>query len=270
MRIFASLFSVFLIVSMISSGCSKSSPTEVDTLRVHDTLTHRDTIIHKDTVIHIDTLLVGPAHVRFISFLDNGSSITLKSSSGNNAPPIASATPQSIKSYLPIRSDTSLTIYATFSDGSLLKNSLFVIPSLGPQELVTIALFQTGNDLSPVFGVDSAIAQQAPPGFAWLRLINGVSDFPVPSPRVNAWFDTFSNPPVYRDPMTHAEADVPYQGLANYVLVPSGQHTVLIKGPTGSTAIYTASHFFVDGGYYTFRTTGSRAAATDRASIDDE
>jgi hypothetical protein len=264
MRIFATLFSGLLIISLITSGCSKSNPTSVDTLRVHDTLNHHDTLTHRDTV-H-----TGPAFVRFLAFLNSNQTITLKTMQGSSLAPFASAPSQSSRLYLPIRGDTVLDLYASFYSNFVLINSPpFTVPAVGSATLFTISFFETaGPSLIKVFSVDPV--DPPPHGFGYFRLIDAISDFPTPSPQVEAYLDALTNTPIFVDSSSHAPIYLTYQQISAYVLIPAGPHTLLVKGEGGSTPDYSAPLNVTDGAYYTARLIGSRTMSTDRLFIDAE
>ncbi len=258
MRIFATLFAGLLVISLITSGCSKSNPTSVDTLRVHDTL------------IRYDTVSRGPAFVRFLAFLTSNQSITLKSLQGSIIAPFASAPPQASRQYLPIRGDTVLDLYASFYENSVLQNSPpFTVPAVGSTTLFTIAFFETaGPALKPIFSVDPV--NPPPHGFGYFRLIDAISDYPTPHPQVEGYLDALTNTPIFIDSTLHVPIYLAYQQISPYVLIPVGNHTLLVKGEGGTSPDYSATLNVSDGGYYTARLIGSRTAGTDHLFIDAE
>ena len=262
MRVIAPLFTIVLAVSLFTMGCSKSNPVSTDTVRLHDT-TH----VHDTT----NTPLTGPAFIRFIVFLNNSQTVVLNRIAGSSSIPFTSAGSFTMRQYTPIRSDTSLDLTGTFYDSTKAYTSApFRIPALGASTLVTIALFETaGPTLSlPVFGVDPH--DQPPTGFGYLRLIDGCSDYPTPIPKVEAYLDALTTPPLFTDSTTHAPIFVAYQQMSPYVLVPVGAHHLLVKGTAGSSADYDLPLNVSDGQSYTARITGSRTLGTDRLYIDAE
>jgi hypothetical protein len=265
MRIFAVLFAGLLATSLLTMGCSKSNPASVV---IHDTLTlhQHDTLTHRDTV----TVKTGPAFIRFLAFLNSSQTITLKKQEGSSFIPFASAASQSSRQYLPIRGDTVLNLFGSFFDNSVLENAPpFKIPAVGSGTLVSVILFEVpGPSLFQIFKSDPL--DPPPAGYGYLRLIDGCSDFPTPHPKVEAYLDALSNPALLADPDTHAPKYLTYEDASEYVLVPSGPHTLLLKGEMGSTPDYTTPLNVTDGGYYTARLVGLRTAGTDRVIVDVE
>ncbi len=264
MRIFAALFAGFLFVSMLSMGCTKSTPTSVDTVRVTDTLNRHDTLTHRDTV------RTGPAFVRFLAFLNSSQTVTLQRSDGASFIPFASAPSQSTRQYLPIRGDTALNLTGSFFDTTaLISGQPILIPAFGAGTLVTVALFEVpGPSLAEVFKSDPI--DPPPPGFGYLRIINACADFPTPHDVIEAWLDNLSSQPLLADASTHAAKYLTYRDVSDYVLVPVGAHTLLIKGDAGSTADYSVPLNVSDGGYYTARFIGLRTMGTDKVIVDVE
>jgi hypothetical protein len=267
MRILAVLLVGLLCVSLLDSGCTKSTPTQVDTVTI------RDTTIRRDTTIKLDTVKFGPAYIRFIAFLQNGEAITLNTGQGSTQYPFATANYYSERRFTPIRSDTSLTLNCVYVDvNNKSAQSIFLIPNTFPQALVTVAMFElpSAGGLNETLSLDTAIENPPPPGFAYFRLINGVSDYPNP-PSVNVFEDSLAGPPLFRDPISHLRKDAKYQDIANYILIPADNrnHLFYAAGKSGFTPWFT-NFTITSGGYYTGRLYGSKAAGTDGFRIDQE
>lgn len=259
MRIFAFLFVGLLTASVLTTGCTKSNPTTIV-----------DTVHVKDTIDHHDTVTTGPAFVRFIAFLNNSQTVVLKREVGSLFIPFTSVASQSSRQYLPIRGDTVLNLQGSFFDSTkLIDGQNFLIPQIGAGTLVTVALFQVpGPSLVEVFKSDPI--PPPPSGFGYLRVINACADFPTPHPTVEAYLDDLSNPALFNEPSSTTPKFISYQDMSDYVLVPVGSHSLLLKGQLGTVPDYTAPLNVTDGGYYTARLIGTRTAGNDRLIIDTE
>ncbi len=259
--IVAELLLVIPFIIFLNSGCAHS----VDYETQHDT----DTVVTNHTP-H------GPAFIRFLAVLDNAGPISLKTG-GLTGLQFVQVQPSMDKQYIPITSDSSMKLYATFETGTFPNfgqhfDSLSIPNTLDSFTLTSVILFQSnvGVDtfLTPFFANDSLKNIAAPAGMCYLRLVNGISDFPSPSPSVTLYLDDLNNQPVFKDNSGNPEM-VTYGELHNYVLVPAGQHTVYAAGSTKSDNLQSTG-FFSQGKYYTARFVGSKANGTAKLAIDEE
>ncbi len=245
-------------------GCARTVETEV----LHDT----DTIIQHDTdTINFD----GPAWVRFINFLTKGGVIVLKTELGTSISPFANATQLMGKEFVPIRSDSALVLYTEyFIDGSPHFDSL-TIPSdsLLPSSLNTISLFQVDQDgetrIAPFFANDSMKKVMAPAGKTYFRFINGIADHPQPSPSVQLYLDDPQGTPLFVDGNGNSKP-VNFLELRNYILIPSGVHTIYVRKEGEATPLYQSQKTFRPRAYYTAKLTGAKSIGNDAFSIDEE
>jgi hypothetical protein len=264
-RYFAPLFVLALGVLLLSVGCSKSTTTEVkyDTLHVRDTLLQHDTLSIKE----------GPEFIRFVAMLNDQTTIVLKTSRASGAPPMTSATSQSSKLFIPIRSDTSLTLYATFFSKLKSVTDSFTLPAFEPQKLISVILFQapdSSNLLTAVLSDDSSIKIAPPSGYGYVRCINGLPDYPQPTPLVNLVLDSVNGKPIFTDDFTHVATPIAYQEIHSYERVPVGQHIIYVVQAGTSTQLYSSTLSVVQGSDYTAKLSGSKSAGTDRFLIDAE
>ncbi|MDP4221102.1 MAG: hypothetical protein Q8916_09895 [Bacteroidota bacterium] len=259
------LFAPAIVSSVLLVGCSH--PT--DYITVHDT----DTIYHHDTI-------PGPAFIRFLALLNNPSTasgtVHLKLGSPQNPDPFADVAPEMRKQFIPIPPDTALLIYATYfyGTGSQKVDSL-TIPKRKPFSMATIVLFRTNdagdpNRLFPIFADDSTRKLTPPKDSCYIRLINGLPDFPQPTPAVNLHIDDINAPAIFLDPITGLPTPVNFQEIRNYVLIPAGLHKVFVRSESDASQYYSATQQFTSGQFYTIRLIGSKIDGTDQLSIDAE
>lgn len=252
------LFVVIPFIATLSLNCAHS----VDYETLHDT----DTVIHRDTIKP-----TGPAFIRFLAILDNGSTVVLKSSPLASSP-FTTASSQIDQKYLPIRNDSPFVLYASYFTGLLPGTQHFdsiTIPadSLKSFSLTSILIFQTRDSgIFPLFANDSLKKVNAPKGFCYFRFVNGLPDYPQPEPSVNIHLDNSDASPLFNNP----PGAVLYQEMRNYVLIPIGFHNVIARSEIDPTQFYSASLNFEEGHYYTARLVGIRALSTDKFIIDAE
>lgn len=260
MILLVELVIVIPFIATLSVNCSHT----VDYQTLHDT----DTVVHKDT-IHPK----GPAFIRFLAVLDNGGAVTLYPKQGAGTP-FVNALPQMTSEYIPVRNDTSFKLYATFHTNTNQFLDSLTVPadSLSPFSLTTIVLFETNSTdtaLFPYFANDSAKKVNAPPGMCYIRLVNGLADFPTPQPAMNLHLDNTTSPPLFTDP-SGSDASVFYQSAHNYVLIASGTHTVYATNESDKTQSYNITVDFKSGKYYTARLVGRKQNNTDMFVVDEE
>lgn len=251
-----------VISSFFFSSCSHS----VDVQTVHDTLYHHDTI-------------PGPAFLRFLGILNNSKTsgiVHLKMFSPQNQDLFTDVNPEMRNQFIPVNHDSTLVLFASYFFGTgTQKFDSLTIPPRKPYTMTTIVLFRSNdpgdpNRLFPIFADDSVRRFISPKDSCYVRLINGLPDFPQPSPTVNMHIDDINAPAFFKDNTTGQPSPVNFQEIRNYVLMPVGQHTIYVRSETDISQKYQSSQLFVQGQFYTVRLTGSKAEGTDQLSIDPE
>jgi hypothetical protein len=253
----AAIFLPILISSFF--GCAHTVDSEI----IHDT----DTVVKKDTIHKVPD---GSAFIRFIAFLQKGGTVLLKTVHDGNFTSFGAALPQMTGEFIPIRRDTSLTIYADYylGPGQPASDSISIpADSLKPYSLHTIALFQSTDSgssrLLPFFADDSVKGQTPISGKAYLRIINGLPDFPQPIPSVNIYLDDPNGTPVF-------DTSATYQEIRNYVPIPAGSHIVYVRSTSDPTVLYQTTLKFLEGIFYTSRLNGRKSDNSDTFTIDTE
>jgi hypothetical protein len=242
--------------SIFFTGCAHTVDYQVQ----HDT----DTLVHHDTI-------PGPALVRFLSVLNNGTLspiINITTKSPLNIDLFASADQYMRKQFYPIPHDSEFYLYTTYFISAGQKSDSIPIPSLKPYSMTTIALFKSSdpNDpdrLAPFFANDSLRKNIAPKDFCYVRLVNGLQDYPQPFPTVNMHLDDIHSVPLFK-------STVGYKEIGNYILIPAGNHTIFVRSETDASQSYSANQLFVSGEFYTVRLTGKHADQSDQLIIDTE
>ena len=258
----ALVFIPILISSFFFSDCSHS----VDV--VHDTLYRHDTI-------------PGPAFLRFLAILNNSKIsgiVQLRLFRQNNPDLFTQVNPEMAKQFIPINHDSTLVLYASYFFGTGTGTQKFdslTIPPRKPYSMTTIVLFRSNdasdpNRIFPIFADDSLRKLEAPSDMCYIRLINGLPDFPQPSPTVNLHIDAINAPAFFKDAATGLPSPVSFQEIRNYELMPAGQHMIWVRSETDISQEYHTSQQFVQGQFYTIRLTGSKAETTDQLSVDSE
>lgn len=258
----ALIFIPIIIGSLFFSACSHTV----------DVQTIRDTVYRHDTIS-------GPAFLRFLAVLNNSKTsaiIHLKLFSPLNPNLFTDVNPDMRSQFIPVNHDSTLELYANYFYGTgLPKNDSLTVPPRKPYTMTTIVLFRT-NDVSdpnrifPVFADDSLRRLEAPIGMCYIRLINGLPDYPQPSPTVNMHIDDINAPAFFKDPTTGLPSPVNFQEIRNYVLMPAGTHQIFVRSETDITQSYNATAQFIAGQFYTVRLTGSKADGSDQLNIDAE
>lgn len=233
-------------------------------------------------VVETDTLRIpvtrkGPGFVRFVSMLPGPTnvSIALRKSSDKNSPFYTIAEDRSGSEFYPFPDSTATQVFAHFRVNGVDQIDSFWVPWLNPGEMITCAIFQVANadvqgrfNVLPVYSNDSLRLRPAAEGKAYLRLINGLSDYPSPEPMTNLALRQADAEPIFTN-----GTEPGYLGFSkihNYVEVPIGLTQVYVKAPGDPTPLYSLTHDFKQGGYYTARLVGFRQTATDRFVIDTE
>ena len=258
------VFAPMIAMSILFGGCAHT----VEYQEVRDTTSN----LRHDTVS-------GPALIRFIAILNNGTTsglVALRASSSLSADLFATAGIQTTKLFNPVPHDSVFLLYANYAYGTgMTKLDSITIPSLKSYSMTTVVLFRTTdaadpNRIFPVFADDSLRRQAAPKKFSYVRLINGLPDYPVPSPSVNLYLDDINGSPLFKDKMSGQSSPVNFQEVRNYTLVPAGVHQVFVRSETDISQSYTTSQIFVEGQFYTIRLSGAKANGTDQLNIDAE
>ena len=250
-----------LFTSVLFFGCAHTvdySPRDTVTINHHDTVFHHDT-------------LTGPAFLRFITVLNEGTTSPFILITMKNGDLFTTAGNIMTNEFLTVPHDSVFYLYASyFIDASTKKNDSIPIPRLKSYSMTTIVLFKTTdasdpNRLSPVFVDDSVRRNLAPNDSCYIRLINGVPDYPQPFPSVNLHVDDIHAPALFKD-------NASYQEIRNYVVMPAGNHQIYVRSETDITQSYFASQQFIAGKFYTVRLTGRHndTPATDQLTIDSE
>jgi hypothetical protein len=253
---------IFLFAPMIVSsfyGCAHTVEEQI----IHDT----DTVLQTDTTFRNPN---GPAFIRLTSFIDGGGIILLRTRINNIDYIFGNALSQTVKDYTPVRNDTPFTLYAEYYNGTVKYEDSISIPadSFASNSLTSVALFQVSDGsgpsrLYPYFANDSL--KKLPPGegTSYFRLTNGLPDHPQPTPTVQVYLDDLNGSPLFTIPVT-------YQEIRNYIVIPSGLHTVYIKSSLDGQLLYTLQKTFVSGLYYSGRLVGRKELGSDQFTIDTE
>jgi hypothetical protein len=204
----------------------------------------------------------GPAFVRFIRLNaeDGQGDINLFENRANNII-FASVTGAPVREYHVMKSDSSMTIKANyFYQGQPIEDSI-ILPSLVPHSLQSVILFQQqGNGMIMSMISDSLKLVPPPKGFAYVRFINGLSNYPQPQPIVNVFLDDATEPLMPR-PIAFGDAH-------GYVLVPEGVHELSVRAPGSTSAFLDVQVLVLSGTYYTAKLTG--LFATHKLSVTPE
>jgi hypothetical protein len=264
-----SVLEAFFFVSIILqtsffTGCAHT----VDYQAMHDTAT----VLHHDTI-------PGPAFIRFLAMLNNSQTsgiVLLRMNSPQGQVLFTDVNPQMRKQFIPIPQDSSFVLYASYFYGTgTQKFDSITIPPFKAYSMHTIVLFRTNesgdpNRIFPIFADDSVRRLTAPKDSCYIRLINGLPDYPQPTPLVNLYIDDINAPAFFKDKATGLPSPVSFQEIRNYVLMPAGQHQLFVRSQGNVTIFYQTSQQFIPGEFYTIRMTGAKKDSTDQMNIDAE
>gem|GEM_PF-2346779 len=253
------ILAILVVTAVFVLSINSCTKTVTDT--VYDT-TH-DTVHLHDTI--------GPALIRFISMLPDsitgGSPVVLSfSSDPKTASFFAGNTIGG--SYYPVAHDTAIQYYVFFA-GRLFDS--IPMPKLRPNSVNTYALFL--NTKGQIYYVppasDSTKLKTPPSGYAYLRFINGVPDYPVPVATFYLDIDTVGNSySLYH--LNGQPRPIGFTEISEYALVKAGTHKVFVSAPYSSDADFTVPFSFQDGSFYTAHVTGSHSNNTAKFLIDAE
>jgi hypothetical protein len=186
--------------------------------------------------------------------------------------------PQMGKQFIPIPRDSSFVLYASYFYGTgTQKSDSVTIPRFGPYSLHTIVLFRTNdavdpNRIFPIFADDSVRRLIAPKDSCYIRLINGLADYPQPTPQVNMYIDDINGSPFFKDKATGIASPVSFQEIRNYALMPAGSHQIILRSQADADPAhaFSAIQQFIPGEFYTIRLIGMKSDNTAAMNIDAE
>ncbi len=240
------------------TGCEKIVEVEktvYDTLTVHDT-----TEVPR-----------GPAYVRFVSLLPDRSSAGIglyRTTSRTN--PFGLAGDYSRNEFIPVQARTAMKLYAWYYRNSVYVLDSILLPPFDPTEMYTCAIFgiedpENGSlTLEPRFSWDSLKVVPPAEGFAYLRLINALADFPVPTPVVNIKLKSFADTAVF-------PVDVKYREIANYVQIPIGAYQLYLTVPGEEGYVLNSiSQKIEQGAYYTAMVCGKKSDGSAKLLVTVE
>jgi hypothetical protein len=254
------LLPIALAGAALVSSCTKTE-TVVETKLVHDTVL---------TVPH------GPAWIRFISMLPDGGSVTFWTDAQKQDPPFAQALSYSSSNYYPVADSSPLVLYADyFANGNRYLDSIN-IGTLKQYSLSTIVLYLIENHdgtshIYASFANDSTKLSDAPAGQAYVRFLNGISDYPS-EPKLCLSYDVATNY-IWHSGTVPVPSYFATSEIQNYTLVPTG------SGPTrhrfyattvDGEVVDSTNRTLTEGHYYTIRVYGRKSDGTNRMSVDEE
>ncbi len=224
-----------------------------------------------ETVIVHDTIPSGPAMVRFISMMSDGSDFNLKLTSSVDAPVFASTLTVSKTTYLPLVPDSDVHYYCFSAKTGKLLDSIPIAGSvLKDASVNSFALFY--HDSTPTSpprmqfagggNNDSGKYRPVHQGYAKLRLINGVRSYPASRAIVNIDIDT----------VTNTLTAVAEPEMSDYMPVQTGNHKLIISDIETQEVLWSGFQIFDQGGFYTARYIGVHGDTTrpDRLIVDTQ
>ncbi|HET6512565.1 MAG TPA: DUF4397 domain-containing protein, partial [Candidatus Kapabacteria bacterium] len=251
---------LFLFVAFFGlTGCEKIVEVEKT---VYDTLTVRDTT----------EVPRGPAYVRFVSLLPNRNEagVALYLGPSEMSAPFGLAGDRSRNEFIPIKPREALKLYAFYYRNSVKTMDSILLPPFEPTEMYTCAVFGIEDPdngtmtLEPHFSWDSLRTVPPSAGKAYLRLINALADFPVPTPVVNLKIKSFADTAIFAQ-------NVQYREIANYIEVPTGSYQIYLTVPGESGYILnTVSQNIAEGAYYTAMVFGRKSDNTAKLFVGAE
>lgn len=252
------LFLALFIAFFGLAGCEKI--VEVDR-PIHDTVTVYDTT----------EVPKGPAYVRFVSMLpDRTAGVALYLGPSESSAPFGLAGDRSRNEFIPVKPREALKLYGFYYRGTTKLMDSILLPPFEPTEMYTCAVFgiedpENGSmALEPHFSWDSLKTVPAGEGKAYLRLMNGLADFPVPTPVVNLKLKSFSDTAFF-------PVDVKYREIANYLEIPTGSYQVYLTVPGEEGYILNSASINVaQGAYYTAMVYGRKSDNTARLQVLSE
>ncbi len=226
---------VIIIVSM--NSCTKTV-TDVKTV---------------DSTV-VDT--IGRGFIRFVSMFPPSAGTEFQIFNADTTP-FTYASNTLPGSYFPVSPNLPLTLYGNIPFlGGL---QFMPLPAPGPT-MNTYALFlfvnsQGDSTLQPIRSIDSEKFTPPPPGYCYIRLINGIPDSPGPffvdlDTVDSSIFSSHSKP-----------QSTPAFSFSSYALIPAGQHTIFLRiddsNDPQTEVPFQTSYRFDGGQYYSVLATGS-------------
>ncbi len=235
-------FGVIFIVSI--NSCTKTVvQTNVDSLTIVDSI--RDTL--------------GLGLVRFVSMFPQGASSFINIYEGKDTVgiPLTVASNSCPNSYIPVSPNISTNFYAYVP---VLNGNQFM-PLAAPRHTMnTVAMFLSTNsqdsNFNYVVNTDSEKFTPPPPGYCYIRLINGIADAVLP---FYVDLDTVGQSIFYSGSVPQS---IPPFSFSYYALIPAGQHTIFLRTEDSfhpRQVAYQFSQQCEDGGYYTIEAIGPMA-----------
>lgn len=214
----------------------------------------------------------GPAYVRFVSLLPDRATagVALYKGPTESSAPFGLAGDHSRNEFIPVTPRQAMTLYAFYFKGSTKIMDSILLPPFEPTEMYTCAVFGIEDPgsgetkLAPGFSWDSLKVVPASEGKAYLRLVNGLADYPTPSPTVNLKLKSSSAEPLFPEP-------VPYSKIANYVEIPTGTYQLFLAAADEPGSILNIVALNVaQGAYYTAMVYGRKSDNTAKLAITVE
>jgi hypothetical protein len=256
MKLRSLILVVTLATAAIASSCTKTE-TVVETKLVHDTI--------------VTPVPHGPAWIRFISLLPDGGTVTLWTDAQKQKPPFANALSYSSTAYQPIPDSTPMVLYADYFANSVRCLDSINIGTLKQYSLQTVVLYLIDNRIYAVFANDSCRVEPAPAGQAYVRFLNGMSDFPSET-KLCLSFDASNNYVWHTGTVPIPSYFAPPE-IQNYTLIPVGagstRHRFYATTVDGEV-VDSTNRTLTEGHYYTVRVYGRKSDNTNRMSVDEE
>jgi hypothetical protein len=227
-----------------------------------------------NTVTEVQYVYVptGPALARFISMMPDNSAIILRDTPYVSAPIFYSTLTATQPSYLPLTPDSAERYYLYSAiDRRYLDAVSISAPQLKDASVNTFALFWIDTQgTTPARAIcvgggnnDSNKYRPIPKGFARLRFINGVANYPT-QPNVSLDLDRIDSSIDTRR----------FSEMSDYILIPAGTHKLIVSTVDTRQPIDSTTQVFVGGLFYTARFIGIHGnpdpSWADRLIVDPE
>ncbi len=251
----AQLIAMLLLVSLAS--CTKTI-VETHDVPVHDTTT---------------IWTKGRAFVRFLSMLPNQGSISLSHSVSGSILPFDAAVSYTTGTGYPVPDSMAFTVYCHYTIATKSFDDSLPVPALPAHAERSYIFFAYQNPDTKAYFLQTTACDDsmknipAPSGYCYLRVMNGVNDFPTPRSQVYVYLNG-SDTSLFTDPVTKAKIPLAYGDVQNYKLIKAGDITIDVKDDAGNLVHPTASRTTFAGQYYTLRRSGSHADGTDKIVLD--
>ena len=243
-------FAFGALVLLSINSCTKTVvQTQTDTLRSTDTL-------------H-DTLGPHEAWIQFLSMFPDSitRSILISTTPDANSTLLTVAQNSIDGRYLPLRADSSYMLYLSTPSLPGWQDSL-PIPQLG-NTLNTYALFLVDPlRMEPGRSVDSEKLTPPPPGYCYVRFVNGIPD----APSISLALDTLGKS-LFPNNGNFGRTD--FESISPYALVRAGTHSIYLESQ-GNPPLQRPNNSFKEGYWYTVRATGSIKENNAQIGLDPE